>query len=234
MDRPKIICHILQSVDGNINGDFFTMPELGPAYRAFSRIREEYACDAVISGATTAAEIYRGGFIEILPNASERWPRTDRKAGSAEKYAVVIDGTGSVRWESGSVERRGEKLHVIVVLQENVSDAYISHLHKVGASYIFAGKDGLDLPLAVRKLKELFCIEFMLLFGGGVVDWSFLQAGLIDEISLVIPPVIDGGVRLPSAFDDSPLAVGHAPVALHLTDVHRMEGDALWLRYAPT
>ena len=74
----------------------------------------------------------------------------------------------------------------------------------------------------------------MLLSGGGVVDWSFLQAGLIDEISLVIPPVIDGGVRLPSAFDDSLLAAGHAPVALHLADVQRLEGDTLWLCYVPT
>jgi len=151
MDRPKIICHTLQSVDGNIDGDFFTVPEIGSAYREFSRIREEFACDAVVSGATTAAEIYRGGFIGILPQASERWPRADRKAASAEKYAVVIDGTGSVRWES-----------------------------------------------------------------------------------LVVPPVIDGGVRLPSAFDDSPLAAGHAPVALKLTYLQRLEGDALWLRYVPT
>ena len=234
MDRPKIICHILQSVDGNIDGDFFTLPELSPAYRAFSRIREEYACDAVISGATTAAEIYRGRFVYNLPTSSERWPRTDWKARQADRYAVVIDGTGSVRWESGSVERRGEKLHVIAVLQENASDAYISHLRKAGVSYIFAGKDSLDLPLAARKLKELFGIQSMLLSGGGVVDWSFLQAGLIDEISLVVPPVIDGGVRLPSAFDDSPLAVCHTPVALHLTDVQRLEGDALWLRYVPT
>ena len=234
MDRPRIICHILQSVDGNIDGDFFTLPELSPAYRAFSRIREDYTCDAVISGATTAAEIYRGRFVDNLPTSSERWPRTDWKAASAEKYAVVIDGTGSVRWESGSVERRGEKLHVIVVLQENASDAYISHLRKAGVSYIFAGRDSLDLPLAARKLKELFGIQSMLLSGGGVVDWSFLQAGLIDEISLVIPPVIDGGVRLPSAFDDSPLAVCHTPVVLHLTDVQRLEGDALWLRYVPT
>lgn len=234
MDRPRIICHILQSVDGNIHGDFFTVPEMGSAYRAFARIREEYACDAVISGATTAAEIYRGRFVDDLPTSSERWPRTDWKARQTDRYAVVIDGTGTVRWESGSAERRGEKMHVIVILQENASDAYISHLCKAGVSYILAGKDGLDLPLAARKLKELFSIESMLLSGGGVVDWSFLQAGLIDEISLVVPPVIDGGVRLPSAFDDSPLAVGHAPVALHLTDVHRMEGDALWLRYVPT
>ena len=234
MDRPRIICHILHSVDGNIDGDFFAMPELGPAFRAFARIREEYACDAVVSGATTAAEIYGGGYIGNLPKASERWPREDRKAASAEKYAVVIDGAGSVRWESGTVQRRGEPLHVIVILQENVSDACISHLRKAGASYIFAGKESVDLPLAARKLKERFGIRSMLLSGGGIVDWSFLQAGLIDEISLVIPPVIDGGVRLPSAFDDSPLATGHAPVALKLADVQRLEGDALWLRYVST
>ena len=36
MDRPRIISHILQSVDGNIDGDFFTVPEIGSAYRAFS------------------------------------------------------------------------------------------------------------------------------------------------------------------------------------------------------
>ena len=45
---------------------------------------------------------------------------------------------------------------------------------------------------------------------------------------------IDGGVRLSSAFDDSPLAAGHAPVALKLTYLQRLEEDALWLRYAPT
>lgn len=43
MNRPKIICHILQSVDGNIDGDFLSMPELRPAFQAFARIREEYA-----------------------------------------------------------------------------------------------------------------------------------------------------------------------------------------------
>ena len=69
MDRPKIICHILQSMDGNIDGSFFSQPETMPALREFSRIREEYACDAVISGATTAAEIYANSLADNLPEA---------------------------------------------------------------------------------------------------------------------------------------------------------------------
>lgn len=233
MDKPRIICHILQSVDGNIDGEFFALPELRSAYQEFARIREEYACDAIISGATTAAEIYTDGFVEKLPDTQEIYPRADWQAAKADKYAVVIDGEGTVHWESGMVNRRGEILHVIAVLQENVSDAYLAHLHQANVSYVFAGKERLDLPLVVQKLKAQFGIETMLLSGGGIVDMAFLQAGLIDEISLVIPPVIDGGVNLASAFDDSPFVGQHGPVALRLIDVQRIERDGLWLRYAP-
>ena len=233
MNRPKIICHILQSVDGNIDGGFFAAPGLAPAFQAFARIRAEYACDAVISGATTAAEIYGGGRVGDLPETKVRFPRTTWQAKKTERYAVIIDGEGTVRWERGDIERRGEKLHAVVVLQENVRDAYIDHLRRAGVSYLFAGKDALDLPLAARQLKEQFGIGSMLLSGGGIVDWSFLQAGLIDEISLVIPPVVDGGLNVASAFDDSPFAPAHAPVALALKDVQRLDGDVLWLKYVP-
>ncbi|MBQ9264255.1 MAG: RibD family protein [Clostridia bacterium] len=233
MDRPRIICHILQSVDGNIDGEFFALPELRPAYQAFARIRQEYACNAVISGATTAAEIYTDGFVEKLPDVQKAYPRTDWQATKADMYAVVIDGEGTVHWKSGMVNRRGETMHVIAILQENVSDAYIAHLRQAGVSCIFAGKDQLDLTQAVQKLKAQFGITSMLLSGGGIVDMAFLQAGLIDEISLVIPPVIDGGINLASAFDDSPFVDQHSPVALHLIDMQRIEGDGLWLRYAP-
>lgn len=234
MDRPKIICHILQSVNGNIDGDFFSMPELRPAFQAFARIREEYACDAVISGATTASEIYASITTDNLPEALETYPRTDWQAAKADKYAVIIDGQSTIHWQSGMVERRGDKMHVITILQENVSDAYIAHLRQAGVSYVFAGRDSLDLPLAVRKLKEQFGIEKMLLSGGGIVDWAFLQEGLVDEISLVIPPVIDGGTGLASAFDDSAFAVNHSPAGLALKDAQRLDGNVLWLRYIPT
>ena len=77
MNRPKIICHILQSVDGNIDGSFFSQPVTMPALQEFARIREEYACDAIISGATTAAEIYANSLADDLPEAKETYPRTD-------------------------------------------------------------------------------------------------------------------------------------------------------------
>lgn len=234
MNRSKIICHILQSVDGNIGGSFFSQPETMPALQEFARIREEYACDAIISGAATAVEIYANNTADVLPEVNETYPRNDWQAAKVDKYAVIIDGQGMICWQNGMVERRGTKMHVITVLQENVCDAYIAHLRHADVSYVFAGKGRLDLPLAVQKLKEKFGIEKMLLSGGGIVDWAFLQAGLIDEISLVIPPVIDGGTGLASAFDDSPFAASHGTKAMKLMDIQRLEGDILWLRYIPT
>ena len=94
MNRPKIICHILQSIDGNIDGAFFSQPETMPVLREFARIREEYACDAVISGAITAAEIYGCGRAEKLPETVERFSREDWQAAELDKYAVIIDGQG--------------------------------------------------------------------------------------------------------------------------------------------
>ena len=231
MNKPEIICHILQSIDGNIDGAFFGQPEASPAFTAFARIRNEYNCDAVISGATTAAEIYTDGYVKDLPEAKEKVPRTDWQAAKADHYAVVIDGQGTLHWRSGTVDRRGTKMHVIAVLQDDVSDAYLCHLREAQVSYIFAGKSKLDLRFAVQKLYGIFGIRRMLLSGGGVVDWSFLQAGLVDEISLVIPPVIDGATNVATAFDDSGFTSGHDPVAMKLKDVQKLEGDAVWLRY---
>ena len=34
MDRPFIVCHMLSSVDGKIDGEFFRLPEKGPAGKA--------------------------------------------------------------------------------------------------------------------------------------------------------------------------------------------------------
>ena len=43
------------------------------------------------------------------------------------------------------------------------------------------------------KLYRLFGIRSLMLEGGGKTDSLFLKESLIDEISLVVAPVVDGG-----------------------------------------
>ena len=41
MNRPKVICHILSSLDGRIDGDFFMLPETMALGRKYGQIRKE-------------------------------------------------------------------------------------------------------------------------------------------------------------------------------------------------
>ena len=62
MNRPKVICHILSSLDGRIDGDFFTLPETMALGRKYGQIRKEYNPDAILNGAITCADIFADGY----------------------------------------------------------------------------------------------------------------------------------------------------------------------------
>lgn len=116
-------------------------------------------------------------------------------------------------------------------MTEQVSDDYLAYLHSFDISYIFAGKEELDCTLALKKLKDLFHIDRLMVAGGGLMNASLLQEGLIDELSLVLSPLIDGG-RAASIFDRAAFLPERGAAAFTLQNVERLEGNGLWLRYA--
>lgn len=121
--------------------------------------------------------------------------------------------------------------HVIEVLTEQASPEYLDYLQKQGVSYLFAGKERLDCALLLKKLWELFGIEKLMVAGGGIMNWSFLLEGLIDELSLVIAPVADGSTTAVSIFERADFLPNSIPVGFHLKEVKILDGDVLWLRY---
>ena len=63
-----------------------------------------------------------------------------------------------------------------------------------------------------------------MLGGGGVLNWSFIQEGLCDEVSVIMAACADGSTKTPTLFMEK-------AVHFKLEDVKIMEGDSLWLRY---
>lgn len=231
--RPYVICHIVSSVDGKIDGDWFGMEEIRPALAESNRIRENYQCSAVLYGSVTMAETYANGFVAELPAAAVTYPREDYLVQpEAELFFVSLDPAGKVAYQTGIIEKKGRKAHAVEILCEAVSDDYLHDLRAKGVSYLFAGQDSLDLQLALVKLKDLLKVERALICGGGMIDFSFLKAGLMDELSLVVAPVTDGGVQMPTVFDSSAFAAGEK-IAFSLLGAEVLPGDSLWLRYQP-
>ncbi|HEY0789924.1 MAG TPA: dihydrofolate reductase family protein [Chthoniobacterales bacterium] len=65
---------------------------------------------------------------------------------------------------------------------------------------------------------------------GGHINGAFLQAGLVDEVSLLLVPGIDGRHDIAATFDGMNPPDGQA-VALRLKSVEQRAKDSLWFRY---
>jgi 2,5-diamino-6-(ribosylamino)-4(3H)-pyrimidinone 5'-phosphate reductase len=223
MRRPYVICHMVPSVDGRIVTDGWRLP---PGFHTeYERTASSFDADAWIIG-RISMEPYAGRAALPARSARARIPRTDFVARSdAPSYAIAIDPGGKLRWESGSIDEE----HAVTVLSERVPDRYLAFLRSRGVSYLFGGRSRIDLPAVLRKLRDRFGIRKLLLEGGGKINGSFLAAGLIDELSVLIAPVADGGVGTPSLFD---AREGRGPARrLKLLSVERRRGDLLWVRY---
>ena len=150
----------------------------------------------------------------------------------ATMHYVSVDPSGKIGWKSNTLHYADRPAaHVIEVLTEKASNAYRTFLRKREISYIIAGIEHLDCALASQKLKELFQIETLMVSGGGFINWSFLQAGLIDELSLVLAPVADGENATVTLFEKSSHLQQTPPVPFTLKSVDKLAGDGLWLRY---
>ena len=246
-DRPYVICHMQSSIDGRISGKFFFTPAAEAVYESDNDIRKSYRADAIMNGAVTCGEIYSDGFLATRPPAPTGSAAREDYAAEPylNSYIVCVDTKGTLKWSGNTVSHRGAPpAHVIEVLTEDIDDGYLAYLRELRISYIFAGKTELDLPLALKKLKSIFGIERVLLTGGGQMNWTFLQAGCLDEVNIIILPMIDGNTKSAGLFDRPASAAGQthasgksqtafAPSGFKLADVQRLPGDGLWLKYTP-
>jgi len=221
-NRPYVICHMVPSVDGKIVTTDWRLSRA--VLSEYDRTAATFGADAWIIG-RVSMEPYAGR--AALPARSgARIPRTDFVARSdAPSYAVAIDPSGKLRWESGSIDEE----HAVTILTEQVPDRYLAFLREKGVSYLFGGKRRIDLPRVLRKLRARFGIRRLLLEGGGKINGSFLAAGVVDELSVLIAPIADGSIGAPSLFDAEE---GSGPARhLKLSSVERLRGDLLWVRY---
>jgi riboflavin biosynthesis pyrimidine reductase len=67
--------------------------------------------------------------------------------------------------------------------------------------------------------------------GGGKINGGFLAAGLIDEVSAMIAPGIDGRTEQPALFDGIHNKGGFLPTTLAFNEVKTFPNGVIWARY---
>lgn len=222
--KPHVICLMSASVDGRTLLSRWRPQASG---NLFEQVHDDLAGDAWVIGRVTGQEFAKG---KPYPATTETFPRAHWFATrEAEAFGVVLDPHGKIGW--GRADIGGDP--IVAVLTEAVSDAHLAGLRGEGVSYIFAGKTALDLPLLIDILHRELGVERLLIEGGGGVNGSFLRAGLIDELNLILNPVVDGARGAPSIFDSGDAeADQRAPITAMVLEENRpLDGGALLLRY---
>ncbi len=131
--RPYIICHMGTSIDGRLHPSRFTRPAVGVSAEALRRhyeaVHDRFEAEGWIVGRVTMAEMAKGRERAVAANSPiAREPHLGHRNG--RNLAVAIDPFGRVRYGQDNIG--GD--HVVAVLGEQVSDAYLAELREDGGS----------------------------------------------------------------------------------------------------
>lgn len=236
MNRPYIFCHMMTSLDGKIMGDYMETPEGEAAGNVFYDIafgkEPYYRHQGWLSGRITTDDNFTFYEKPDLDKNAPAVPGGDFivKA-EVPMYYVSVDPSGKLGWKSNVLHYVDTTAHVIEILTEKAGNSYKAFLRKLNISYIIAGKDELDYSLAMEKLYDLFDIHTLMLGGGGILNWSFIQAGMCDEISVVIAASADGSSDTPALFSTRNGFGANKAKGFILESAEVKDGGSVWLRY---
>ena len=179
MNKPYIIVHMMTSVDGRIDCGMTAQLAGEPEY--YSTL-DSLNVPTRISGRVTAeTELTRDG--KFNPQNKEILSKTDfAKNATADSYNIVVDTKGTLQWS----KENGNNFPHLIITSEQVTKDYLDYLNRQNISWIATGKDQIDLAKAMEILADEFNINRLAIVGGGKINGSFLEAGLIDEISILI------------------------------------------------
>ena len=232
-DRTYVEIHMMQSIDGKATGDFFLKPDCKEGIKYYHELFKTLKAKGYCLGRVTMAEINKEKPDLSKYKDKEKLEHKDfvlPLENGANYYFATYDSKGTIRYKS-NVKNTSEwakdgtvmMCQFIEVLTDEVSNEYLHYLQEKRISYIFCGKNKIDIKTSLEKLKKLFGIDKMLLQGGPLIDGAFINADCIDAISIIICPcTAEGGVTLfnPSKY-----------VEFKLVEVKQFPCSNVWLHY---
>lgn len=219
--RPYIICHMMSLLDGRIDCDVTEQIETGDEYYdALNQLE----CPSTLMGRVTMEMHYALPEPFVSKDNTPIGEESFSIAIQTKGYIIAIDTMGKLKWP----QNQFDGMPLLVITSEDCSKEYLDTLTKQYISWIAVGKGGIDLKRAMEILRTEFGVERLSVTGGGNINAAFLKAGLLDEVSMMWCPGIDGRKGMTAAFDG--LDADFPPTKLQLMSVEKM-GETIWAKY---
>lgn len=179
---PKVIIHNSISLDGSISNFDVNMGlhyQLGGMYKP----------DAHLIGSNTikiGIELY--GSIHREETKDFHKPERDENL----PYWVIIDTKGTLQNLLHEVRRFEYCKDVILLLSKRTPECYIEYLSDRNYDFHYVGNEHVDLKKSLEFISKKYNIKTLITDCGKVLGNLLLNQGLVDEISLLVHPVIVG------------------------------------------
>jgi riboflavin biosynthesis pyrimidine reductase len=214
-DRPWIFSNFVQSLDGMASfkgrhatgGDISQLPEdrwLMDFLRAHA--------DAVLLGINTLIEETQlsgnRGPVYAIEDAELRGLR--KKLGRRTEKNIFVTGAAALQLNDYRVFDKGT-VETFIITTETGAQRLAQTTSHPHVKIIVCGKDAfVDLPAAMRVLRQQHGIERLLCEGGPTLYGYLSRAGLIDEKFITISP-LEIGLFVPPEQEPAPSERGHPP-----------------------
>jgi 2,5-diamino-6-(ribosylamino)-4(3H)-pyrimidinone 5'-phosphate reductase len=104
---------------------------------------------------------------------------------------IIVDSIGRIPLDS-KILKSASKINTIVAVTNRASDERVDKIKSAGAIVIVAGTKTVDLNELFFILKKMG-FNKILVEGGGELNWSILQLGIVNELMVTVAPRIVGG-----------------------------------------
>ncbi len=215
----KVVMHNSVSLDGAFAGFEFP-PELMELHY---QIASDLAAPVRLVGSNTACvsiEMFGG----LTPETPADFVKPERNGDLA--YWVIPDSRGILQNKLHYFRRSEYCRDVAVLAAEETPRAYLDYLEDRHYDHFVAGSKRVDLAKALTMLTDHYGPGTVMLDSGASLTNAMLNQGLVDEISLLVVPVVVGR---------NPQTLFHQverPVRLSLKNSRTFPGGYIHLLYA--
>ncbi|WP_067048799.1 dihydrofolate reductase family protein [Methanofollis ethanolicus] len=216
---PQVIIHTTVSLDNAITGYDI---DIGLHYELLL----SFGPEALLVGSTTA----RTGietFLDIeQPEGPADLQRPAVSPDDPRPIGVFVDSRGVLKGLLHVYRQMEHIKDVVVLVSAATPEDYIAYLREREYPFIRCGTERVDLKAALHELEARFGISCVVTDSGGGLSGALIAAGVADEVSLVVTPVIAGAgcTKLFRGVD--------APVDLELIGSKEAGKGRVHLRYA--
>lgn len=212
---------MISLLDGRIDCDVTEKIETGDEY--YDALNQ-LDCSSTLMGRVTMQMHYASADPFKAQNNQAIGEECFNVAIQTKGYIIAVDTIGKLKWPHNQFDG----MPLLVITSEDSPKEYLDTLTKQYISWIAVGKDSINLKRAMEILRTEFGVERLSVTGGGNINAAFLKEGLLDEVSMMWCPGIDGRKGMTTAFDGLPQ--DFPPTKLKLISVEKL-GETIWARY---